>query len=272
MDAQDSGFDYKTPTQTIKTKHQTNNKQQTTNHKHFYMKKLLLVLLVLSVTVKAQVPSYVPTNGLVAYYPFNGNANDESGNGNNCNVQNGTRIDTGRNSSLNSSYYFDGVDDRMQSITSFFNASNDFSISLWCKSSSFQQNQTIFNTTPHTIITLSYNYFLHSQGDLMLLYGNGQFSGWYNIGGGVFTPQTSLQNIWNNIVLTKSNGTFSVYENGIILNSVSITQNPASTLSKINLGNCDPTSCSEIFNGYLDDIRIYNRALSASEVAYLAAH
>ena len=33
--------------------------------------------------VIAQVPSYVPTNGLVAYWPFNGNANDESGNGNN---------------------------------------------------------------------------------------------------------------------------------------------------------------------------------------------
>ena len=31
----------------------------------------------------AQVPSYVPTNGLQSWYPFNGNANDESGNGNN---------------------------------------------------------------------------------------------------------------------------------------------------------------------------------------------
>jgi hypothetical protein len=30
----------------------------------------------------AQVPDYVPTEGLVAWYPFNGNANDESGNGN----------------------------------------------------------------------------------------------------------------------------------------------------------------------------------------------
>ena len=31
----------------------------------------------------AQLPSYLPANGLVAWYPFNGNANDESGNGNN---------------------------------------------------------------------------------------------------------------------------------------------------------------------------------------------
>ena len=32
-------------------------------------------------TLMAQVPSYVPTNGLVGYWPFNGNANDVSGNG-----------------------------------------------------------------------------------------------------------------------------------------------------------------------------------------------
>jgi hypothetical protein len=40
-------------------------------------------ILTYSSTFFAQLPSYLPTNGLVAWYPFNGNANDESGNGNN---------------------------------------------------------------------------------------------------------------------------------------------------------------------------------------------
>jgi hypothetical protein len=39
--------------------------------------------LVSEITIFAQPPSYLPTNGLVAWYPFNGNANDESGNGRN---------------------------------------------------------------------------------------------------------------------------------------------------------------------------------------------
>ena len=49
------------------------------------MKKILFTLFVIGciANINAQVPSYMPTNGLVAYYPFNGNANDESGNGNN---------------------------------------------------------------------------------------------------------------------------------------------------------------------------------------------
>ncbi|MEN9948061.1 MAG: hypothetical protein RL106_884, partial [Bacteroidota bacterium] len=39
---------------------------------------LSMLMLVLAMAVNAQIPS----NGLVAWYPFNGNANDESGNGN----------------------------------------------------------------------------------------------------------------------------------------------------------------------------------------------
>ena len=41
--------------------------------------KLIFFCLIISIGVKAQIPSYVPKNGLEAWYPFNGNANDESG-------------------------------------------------------------------------------------------------------------------------------------------------------------------------------------------------
>ena len=39
--------------------------------------------LCMTANLMAQVPSYVPSNGLVGWWQFNGNANDESGNGNN---------------------------------------------------------------------------------------------------------------------------------------------------------------------------------------------
>lgn len=48
--------------------------------------KLLLLAISLAFNTQiilAQVPSNIPTNGLIGYWPFNGNANDESGNGNN---------------------------------------------------------------------------------------------------------------------------------------------------------------------------------------------
>ena len=54
------------------------------------MKKHLLILAtaLLSISTFAQTPNYVPANGLVGWWPFNGNANDESGNGNHGNLQN----------------------------------------------------------------------------------------------------------------------------------------------------------------------------------------
>lgn len=73
------------------------------------MKKKLLLFSLFSINILiAQVPSYVPLNGLVAYFPFSGNANDSSGNGNNGTV-NGAILDNDRNGIANSAYNFDGL-------------------------------------------------------------------------------------------------------------------------------------------------------------------
>ncbi|NDA99298.1 MAG: hypothetical protein EBY31_08875 [Flavobacteriia bacterium] len=66
------------------------------------MKTLILLFPVLFTTMSfAQVPANVPANGLVGWWPFNGNANDESGNGNNGTV-NGATLTTDRNGNVNS--------------------------------------------------------------------------------------------------------------------------------------------------------------------------
>jgi len=64
-----------------------------------------IVTFGLASITSAQVPSYVPTSGLVGWWPFNGNAKDESGNGNNGTV-NGATLTTNRFGSLNSAYSF----------------------------------------------------------------------------------------------------------------------------------------------------------------------
>ncbi|MFN5209123.1 MAG: hypothetical protein ACK5D8_06480, partial [Bacteroidota bacterium] len=108
------------------------------------MKQLLLVaaaLLGLTAAAVAQnVPSYVPTNGLVGWWPFNGNANDESGNGNNGTV-NGAVLATDRFGNANSAYSFDGIDNTIQYSNTFvFNQQNDASISLWFNNDSIISN------------------------------------------------------------------------------------------------------------------------------------
>ena len=73
------------------------------------MKKLFLtltlVLFVIAFGISQDLPSYVPTDGLVAYYPFNGNANDESGNGHHGTVI-GATLSSDRDGNENGSYNF----------------------------------------------------------------------------------------------------------------------------------------------------------------------
>ena len=59
-----------------------------------------------SITMAQTVPSYVPTSGLVGWWPFNGNANDESGSGNNGTVYGGVSDTSDRFGNSNSAFYF----------------------------------------------------------------------------------------------------------------------------------------------------------------------
>ena len=96
------------------------------------------ILLTIIVTISAfgitfgQVPSYVPTNGLVGWWPFNGNANDESGNGYNGTVY-GAILTTNRVNNSNSAYNYDGINDYIQTslpYTVFLNKKT-LTISAW---------------------------------------------------------------------------------------------------------------------------------------------
>ena len=108
---------------------------------NFKMKKSLLtafaVWLGLTANIWAQVPSYVPTNGLVGWWPFNGNANDESGNGNNGMV-NGATLTSDRCGNISSAYFLDGINDYIEVIdNNSLDINGDISISVWINLSAF---------------------------------------------------------------------------------------------------------------------------------------
>ncbi len=82
-------------------------------------------------------------DGLLGYYPFNGNAYDESGNGNNGNVSDATLTED-RFGNPNSAYSFDGVDDYIlipnRKAFNFLHNGNNFTISLWLKRSHLSED------------------------------------------------------------------------------------------------------------------------------------
>lgn len=90
-------------------------------------------------TLFAQVPSYVPTQGLVGYWPFNGNANDASGNGHNGTVT-GATLTSDRFGNSNSAYYFN-LFDFIQTNYLGISGNNERTISFWIKNQ--YSNRTI---------------------------------------------------------------------------------------------------------------------------------
>ena len=92
------------------------------------MKKIFTIAIIaLSMNVFAQ----VPTNGLVGYWPFNGNANDESGNNNNGTVS-GATLTTDRFGNANKAYSFDGTNDYISVLdNNSLDLTNQLTLSAW---------------------------------------------------------------------------------------------------------------------------------------------
>ena len=170
------------------------------------MKTLILLFFVLFTTMSfAQVPNYIPANGLVGYWPFNGNANDESGNGNN-GTNNGATLTTDRNGVENQAYSFDG-NDFIQ--TSNQNLSGSVSFSGWYKMSNFNfPNNDMFyvsNQSPTNDITSSNICFgFRSSGGQYghATYLSSPLTGYYP------TNNLPTTNVWHHIACVFENGSY----------------------------------------------------------------
>lgn len=242
------------------------------------MKKTILFLVMAvaltTSTLFAQVPSYVPTNGLVGYWPFNGNANDESGNGNNGTV-NGATLTTDRFGNSNSAYNFNGVNccgtpDTVQEITianNLLNLNDDFSISSWMSSSMISKfQQCIFNSIPHTGFVVELNNENIPPNKLM--YGVGPANAFWDLIYAQGTFSNFQNNIWYNVVFIKNGTNYNLYLNGVLdgttnlPTSVNYNQNVGLRIGSIGGG-------SEVFKGALDEYGVWNRALTQQEITNL---
>ena len=92
---------------------------------------IILPLFVIATNCFSQIPSYIPSNGLLAWYPFDGNANDESSSGNDGTV-NGALLTSDRLGNPNSAFMFDGVDDHIYiSVLNGIAPTSSHTVSFW---------------------------------------------------------------------------------------------------------------------------------------------
>lgn len=212
-------------------------------------------------------PSNIPTDGLVAYYPFNGNANDESGNGNDGTVY-GATLTTDRFGNENSAYKFDGIDDFI-----WFGDKKEFkpekiTISSWFKTTSIKNG---VNNSNFLIRYRSYGYTIFLNVDQKA----GNFGGDLFVEGGfryVFVSDSVQVNdgFWHFVAFTFNGNYYKFYLDG----KKYFESNKYGTkkIYYINGGLAigrDGDDSSDYFEGVIDDVRIYNRALTDQEILTL---
>lgn len=200
----------------------------------------------------------IPTNGLVAYYPFNGNANDESGNNNHGTV-NGATLTTDRNGNANKAYSFDGVDDYINVLqsTSINSLSNNFTISAWINISNYYGNYFPILNKSDAGFTDTIQYRL----GVLNNNGNSSIEGIINLSNNI------TDNNWFHLVIISEANLERVYLNGVLVGSGDIIYSSV-TSNDLEIGK-DSHGLVEYTNGKLDDIRIYNRALTGTEIQSL---
>ena len=229
---------------------------------------LALVLFVIPIGISQNLPSYVPTDGLVAYYPFNGNANDESGNGNHGTV-NGATLTSDRNDVQNSSYSFDGLDDYI-SINSNNNQLDFFgncciTISAWIKLDNADNQYSILTNSDYNNIHQQYALKVESNSKLYFLAGDKLFES-----NGINYSSSSINNgQWTHTLVSYDGNKLKLYLNGNLDYENQIIDNfPESPSSVAFIGNSWGAN-NDFFPGQIDDVGIWNRALTEKEIQNL---
>jgi hypothetical protein len=223
----------------------------------------IFFFIILLVDLPAQVSL---DSGLVAYYPFNGNAEDKSGNENHGMVF-GAVLSTDRFGVDSAAFEFDGT-------SSYISVPNSATL----------QSPDSELTQVAWIDIYSWSLVGSQFGPLLMKSNSGGNAFQYRFSVGDTGINTAINN-WNNAVTifdtlkfdqwymvatTLKEDTVRVYLNGIFIGKGALSGPIAMNDLPLEIGRDVPGS-TEIFHGKIDEIRIYNRALNETEIANLAA-
>jgi len=216
-----------------------------------------------------------PTNSsnLIAYYPYNGNANDESGNNHDGTV-NGATLTTDRFGNENSAYSFDGTIKyiTVPSKSEWEFGANDVTISVWFKGSAqssswpptFISQWNCGSYEGNWILGLDHN----GSGKVVFYWQKHHYNSPFLI-----SDKSITDDNWHNIILMRKNGDVKIYIDAELEISNSDYINSIFGNGELDIYKgtyecrLDDTSASVI--GSLDDVSIYNCALSENEIKKL---
>ena len=237
------------------------------------MIRFLLCFLFLSEFCMAQVNL---DKGLQAHYPFNGNANDESGNNNNPIFNNAT-ITTDRFGNANSAYHFNGVYHYMRIPNKpSLNFGKEITLSVWVRPTGF------YYDICHASQIISKGGGNYNPGNYALRFDDALYTLGTGCNGAVcdsvhqnfrgtgtvlkpYGGDFIKKNQWYNVLYTNDGRTARLYVDCQLKYEVVFPETFTND-EDLFFGKSDDDIFPFWLNGDLDDIRIYNRALNDKEI------
>ena len=228
----------------------------------------LLVGLLFSITALGQ-PAFLK-EGLVAYYPFNGNANDESGNGLAI-KNNGAILQKDRFGVEDSSYYFNGTNTHMISEEPIKNLElKEYTVSIWVRANMNEDGGIAgYYSTAGSIGNSGYGLNIVGRRSSESSSRFGFIAGRYSAGGvwdyalAELSQSTGL--VWKHLVGIRKNGISHIYVDAVQQSGSTSIEPSFHSSSRLCIG----ADMLNYVQGDIDDVRIYNRALSETEVKAL---
>jgi hypothetical protein len=235
-----------------------------------YFSLISILLGSLNIISAQNIPSYVPLNGLAGWWPFSGNANDLSGNGNTGTV-NGALLTTDRFGNANSAYSFDGAGSSILINDAPSLRLTKGTISCWIKFNSTSKMQLLQKINFNNAQNQNYDVEINEISGNILIRGNYNVP-CSNVGIPNFCSTSSLtlnDNEWHHYVGIMDVSTQKIYIDGVLIDSWNLTGSMSGCVGGDLLLGRGWASYPLWYDGLLDDLAIFNRALSQQEITEL---
>lgn len=226
--------------------------------------QILMAVLVAVVAISAQIPN----NGLVAWFPFNGNYGDESDSKATVTSYGASRLISDRNGTSNAAYELDGYTQGFKSLNAgkLPTGNQDFTITAWFISKTGSGVHRAFVSWGIDSVGLNSEvvfYKTAKDGDPYLALTNGVDSI------AVKCP-TGATEKWFFVAVKYTAGYATFYMNGVPSTPQKITFNVLSSgVLGLGLDMKTDVLVDSYFGGSIDDITIYNRALSDADITFM---
>ncbi len=235
----------------------------------------LSLVMVASVLISVAGLAADLTDGLIAHFPFSGSANDASGNGNHGTVY-GASPTSDRLGNPDAAYLFDGIDDYIlvEDNLPLRLANTDFSLSVWAYETQRNVNFQDALLVKRGPLTEDGWFFSITGQQSASHQGVGKL--YYQVSGGddprVYSPGSIPLDTWTHLLVTYSNTDHvaRLYVDGTQVTASGPIPSPNPNTSFDLCIGSDSQGMGYHWHGKMDDVRIYNRLLSISEIHELA--